>query len=45
MLSLMLIYVMTPIILILFSKRARGRPTWSLQATWCPRAPCWWPLL
>jgi len=31
----MLIYV---IILMLFSKQARRRPTWSL------RAPCWWPL-
>jgi len=45
MLSLMmLIYVMILIILMLFSKQVRGRPTWSLRATWCPRAPCWWSL-
>jgi len=25
-------------------EQARGRPTWSLRATWCPRAPRWWPL-
>jgi len=25
------------------SEQARGRPTWSVGATWCPRAPCWWP--
>jgi len=45
MLSLMmLIYVTILIILMLFSKQARGRSTWCLRATWCPRAPCWWPL-
>jgi len=21
---------------------ARERPRWSLRATWCPRASCWW---
>jgi len=30
--------------LMLFFEQARGRSTWSLQATWCPRAPCRWPL-
>jgi len=29
--------------LILFLEQARGRPTWSLRVTWCPRAPRWWP--
>jgi len=29
----------------LFFKQARGRPSWSLRATWCPRAPRWWPLV
>ena len=24
---------------------ACGWPTWSLQATWCPWAPRWWPLI
>jgi len=24
---------------------ACGWPTWSLQATWCPWAPHWWPLI
>jgi len=28
------------IILMLFSKQARRRPTWSSQATWRQRAPC-----
>jgi len=28
----------------LFLEQAHGRPTWSLRATWCPRAPRWWPL-
>jgi len=27
------------IILMLFLEQARGRSTWSLRATWCPRAP------
>jgi len=45
MLSLMiLIYMKIRIIIMLFSKQTRGRPTWSMRATWCPRAPCWWPL-
>jgi len=26
----------------LLSEEARGRPTCSVQATWRPRAPCWW---
>jgi len=42
---MMLIYVTILIILMPFSKQACGRPTWSLRATWCPRAPCWWLLL
>jgi len=39
----MFIYVAILIILMLFWKLARGRPTWTLRAAWCPRAPCWWP--
>ena len=31
--------------LMLFLEGARGRPTWSLRATWCPPAPLWWPLM
>ena len=31
------------IMLMIFLEPARGRPTWSLRATWCPRAPRWWP--
>jgi len=27
-----------------FLEQASGRCTWSLWVTWCPRAPCWWPL-
>ena len=34
----------TSTMLMLFSEQARGRPTWSLRATGCPRAPRWWPL-
>jgi len=30
--------------LMLFLEQARGRPTWSLRATWSPREPRWWPL-
>jgi len=41
----MLIYVTILIIFNAISKQARGRQTWSLRATWCPRALCWWPLL
>ena len=41
---MMLIYVTILIILMLFSKQARGRPTLSLRATWCPWAPCLWPV-
>jgi len=33
------------IMLMLFLEQARGRPTWPLRATWCPRAPRWWPLV
>jgi len=29
----------------LLSEQARWQPTWSVQAAWCPRSPCWWPLL
>ena len=39
----MLIYVTILIILMLFSKQARGRSTCSLGATSCPRVSCWWP--
>jgi len=28
----------------LLSEQARGRPTWSMRATWYLRAPGWWPL-
>jgi len=48
MLSLMNIediHVKTLIMLMLFLEQARGRPMWSVRATWSPRAPCWWPLL
>jgi len=41
---MMSIYVTILIIFMLFSQQSRGRPTWPLRATWCPRAPCWWPL-
>jgi len=41
----MLIYVMILIILMLFSKQAGGRPTWSFRPTRLPRTPCWWPLV
>jgi len=40
-----LIYVKTLIMLMLFSEQVRGWPKWSLRATWCPRAPCWWALI
>jgi len=30
--------------LMFFLEQACGRLTWSLRATWCPRAPRWWPL-
>ena len=36
--------VKTLIMLMLFLEQARGWPTWSLWATWCQRAPRWWPL-
>jgi len=26
-------------------RTSRGWPTWSVQATWCPKSPCWWPLI
>jgi len=29
----------------LLSEQVRRWPTWSLRATWCPRAPCWWHLI
>ena len=35
--------VKTLIMLMLFLLGPCGRPTWSLRATWCPRAPRWWP--
>jgi len=45
-LSIILVFVnvQTLIMLMLFLEQARRRPTWSLRATWCPRAPRWWPL-
>jgi len=39
-----LIYVKTLIMFMLFSEQSRGLPTRSVQATWCLRVPCWWPL-
>jgi len=44
-LVLIFVNVKTLIMLMLFLQQARGRPTWSLRATWCPQAPRWWPLL
>jgi len=44
-LVLIFVNVKTLIMLMLFLEQARGRPTWSLRATWCPRALRWWPLL
>jgi len=41
MLVLIFVNVKTLIMLILFLEQARGRPTWSLRATWCPQAPRW----
>jgi len=35
----------TLIMFMLLSEQARGRSTSSVRATWCPRAPCWCPLL
>jgi len=35
------IYVKAMIMSMLFLEQARERPTWSLWATWCPRAQCW----
>jgi len=37
--------VKTVTMLMLFLEQARGRPTWSLRATWCPQAPRRWPQL
>jgi len=31
--------------IMLFLEQARGRPTWSLRASWYLQAPRWWPLL
>jgi len=39
-----LVNMKTLIRLILFLEKARGRPIRYLRATWCPRAPRWWPL-
>jgi len=39
------IYAKALVMVMLFSEQARGRPWWSMPATWCPRAPCWWPLV
>jgi len=38
---LIFLNVKTLIMLMLFLEQARGRLTWSLRATWCPRAPRW----
>jgi len=43
--SLVLIFVNVKIMLMLLLEQSRGRPTWSLLATWRLRAPRWWPLL
>ena len=40
-LVLIFVNVKTLIMPILFLEQAHGRPTWSLRATWCPRAPRW----
>jgi len=40
-LALIFVNVKTLIMLMLFLEQVRGRPTWSLRATWCPRAPRW----
>jgi len=37
--------VKTLMMFMLLSEQARGWPTWSARATWCPRTPCCWPLL
>jgi len=42
-LVLMFVNVKTLIMLISYLEQARERPTCSLQATWCPRGPPWWP--
>jgi len=42
-LVLIFVNVKTLSMLMLFLIKARGRP-WHLRATWCPRAPRWWPL-
>jgi len=34
----------TLIVFMLLSEHAWGRPTWSVWATWRPRAQCWWPM-
>ena len=39
------INVKTLIMFMLLSEQARGRPTRSVRTTWCPREPCWWPLV
>jgi len=44
-LALIFVNVKTLIMLMLFLEQVRGRPTWSLRATWCPRAPRWWRLV
>jgi len=40
-LVLIFVNVKTLIMQMLFLEQARGRPTWSLRATRCPRAPRW----
>jgi len=37
--------VKTLIMFMLLPEQARGRPTRSVRATCCSRAPCWWPLV
>jgi len=43
-LVLIFVNVKTLIMLMFLSEQIRGRPTWSLRATWCPRALRWWNL-
>ena len=41
LLLLIFVNVKTLIMLMLVLEQARGRPTWSLRETRCPRAPRW----
>ena len=35
----------TLVMFMLLSEQSRGRFTWSVRVTWCPRTTCWRPLL